>query len=230
MSLKDLISNTVTSLREEWRANLQTIAAIITIILGLISIFSNILLVYRLLLGSIFIFVSSFYIGFRFAHYRISKTAVAIDGCIKHRKLLWKGKLCSKNGEWDMMNIENNPVCMQCQTPLQADWSKNSHSVGARGSNQRVLYEITNTQKNRKIWYCPECRDQYHRSENGREEVEKIFEKHFKRIWESKDNLYSIDTLRQNLTDGSSSPHPKQLWKEYVEVVEDGTVSTECFH
>ena len=99
MNLEDLIRSSTASLQQEWRANLEAIGAIGTIILAAISLVPNFPTIYRLLSVACFISVAFFYAGFRFALYRSSRTTVAIEGCIRYQNVLWKGQLRTKRGD-----------------------------------------------------------------------------------------------------------------------------------
>jgi hypothetical protein len=155
-----------------WRARLDTITMTIGIVSGILTIasfFSGISFVYWLVAGIVSVATISFYLGTRFTTYQMSQTTVCVEGCIKNNRTFWKGELYTKNGEWDSIEVEKNPMCPDCQTHLQAAWSESNYSAGVRGNNQRALAKAVGAHEKSKIWRCPGCQNQYSRPERGRD-------------------------------------------------------------
>lgn len=160
----------------------------------------------------------------------MSRTTVSIEGCIENNRVLWKGELYTKNGEWDSIEVEKYPMCPNCQTHLQAEWLESDYPAGVRGKNLRALDKAVGAHEKKRIWRCPGCQNQYSRPERGRERVEKLFKKHFSKLWESEDKPYSISTLRKEYQNNEGKqPSARQMWINYVDVVEDSNLSTDCF-
>jgi hypothetical protein len=234
MNLGDFLTDGADSyFPKKWRAKSRTIVAIVSFVASLLTIYgyiAGISAIYWLVAGTVFAVVTAFYLGTRFATYQMSQTTVSVEGCIKNNRVLWKGELYTKNEKRDSIEVEKYPMCPDCQTHLQAEWSESSYSSGARGMNQRALAKAVGAHEKRKIWRCPGCQNQYLRPDRGREKVEKLFEKHFSKMWDSENEPYSIDTLRREYrTNEGEQPSARQLWVKYVNVTEDSNLSTDCF-
>ena len=221
------------SLASNWITRISVVSAIIGIVSGMITIagfIADIPAEYWVTSLVIFLLIVSFSLGYYLAIRDLTKESTKVEGCIKKSGRLWRGSLRTKNDEWDSIEVEQYPTCQECQTGLRPDWSETSYESGVRGQNRRALTSATGMHERRRIWKCPDCSNEYPRDERERENIERVFEKHFSKIFNSQQEPYSYDVLRKDHRDDcDEQPDAAQIWKRYAEIVNDTSVSTECF-
>lgn len=207
---------------------LSFLAAIAT----LVSFFAGWPLLVRLSISGIMLIIISSYCGIRAERYWQSRSEIAVEGCIIHCNVLWRGQLKTKRNEWDKVIVNRDPICPDCQTPLKADWFQPQDYSGIRGENRRMLNKMAGKDQQQKIWHCPDCEAQYSRRADRADhsEAKKLFEKHFRKMWESSNEEYSYKMLQQRHRGKTgTSLEPIEAWKAYTAVVNDSKVATSCF-
>lgn len=138
---------------------------------------------------------------------RRSTTEVEIEGCIEDNGVCWRGRLYTTRGEWDYVVVSNDPDCSACQTPLE-------------GSGPQV--------RGFSYYNCPGCGEEYEYSD--RSSIKKLFIKHFRKIWESDGEPYSIDRLEMDILHSQNEDiSPKRIWQAYEEQADESEVSVCCF-
>ncbi|MFC6769706.1 hypothetical protein [Natrinema soli] len=189
----------------------------IAILYGVISGAS---IVYQLVFLIVLVVPVSYYIGVRRTERRLSQTSTAVEGCIESSGVLWRGRLHHGN-DWSV-EVEK-PYCPNCQTPVQKEWHEPNYGIGARAANRRALAKATGDHQRIRVWKCSGCEDINRRQTEDEQQVRNLFEKHFRRMRESKGE-FSLNKLREEAGDD-----PKDIWSEYAAVVDDSEVSTACF-
>lgn len=138
---------------------------------------------------------------------RRSSTKLTIEGCVKSRGVCWRGRLFTANGDWEYMEVDDEPVCSDCQTPL--------------GGSGPVFKRLS-------YFSCPSCGEEYRYSD--RESAGKLFKKHFRRILESEEGWYTLKELKKDVQSSQEKvATPKGIWRAYESQVDDDEVSTCCF-
>lgn len=163
---------------------------------------------------------------------RVSETASAIDeieGCVEVRGVAWKGTADLSNGTVSGIDVSHNPVCPKCQSPMNSEEVKGGQSGGIPGrrKNRAAMSGFNSSY----FWKCPssDCDYSSKKDFDGRDDALNLLEKHFDRITESYDEEYSLDALIDYIQDDGGEVNPRQIWRRYVQVVDDSDVSLKCF-
>lgn len=135
----------------------------------------------------------------------------AIEGCLKVSGALWRGTAHISNGELEEIEVPYKAYCRRCHT-LMYDDEKEGVPVAVLGKTEYMD--------------CPDCGFRTEKSISKYHDAEKLFDTHFEQIIESDSEEYSFQTLIENIDEGVT---PRRVWEEYVEVVDDDKVSTDCF-
>lgn len=151
-----------------------------------------------------------------------STTSVnTIEACVEKGGVAWKGTAELSNGKLVNIDIPYKPICPKCQSfPKEKTVRYNTNSGP---------YDRRSQPKSQDYWKCPnsDCQHSKKSEYDYFKEAENLLESHFERIIESEGEEYSLDALVEAI-DGE--PTPKEIWRQYVEVVDDSDVSTNCFH
>jgi hypothetical protein len=146
-----------------------------------------------------------------------------IEGCIEKDGIAWQGTAHISDGRVQDIYLPYDPTCPECQTGMVD--RTNQPSPQERRQNPSYSQNAQPTP----IFACPNdaCGHTAERTSNQTDEVEKLLERHAKRIVETADEPYSLSSLVECIEDGIS---PRRVWEEYVNVVDEEQVSTNCFH
>ncbi|CDK39497.1 hypothetical protein BN903_49 [Halorubrum sp. AJ67] len=85
--------------------------------------------------------------------------------------------------------------------------------------------------QSKKIWVCSndECGHSANRDTSEYSDAENLFERHIRRIVESEDEEYSLQSLLDRLGEDEKVTG-RRIWEKYAEIVDDDQISTNCFH
>ena len=163
---------------------------------------------------------------------RASETPTPVDeieGCVEVRGVAWKGTANLSNGTVESIDVSHNPVCPECQSPMNSEkvTRRRSGGISSRAKNRAAMSGFNSSY----IWKCPSADCDY-RSEkdfDGHDDAFNLLEKHFDRITESDNKKYSMEALIDYIQNDGGEVTPRQIWSRYVQVVDDSDVSLECF-
>ncbi|WP_424016291.1 hypothetical protein ACOZ4N_01300 (plasmid) [Halorientalis pallida] len=146
-----------------------------------------------------------------------------IEGCVEKDGIAWQGTAHFAEGRVQNIYLPYDPTCPECQTGMVDRTDQPSSQEQRQNSSYSQDAQPT------PIFACPNeaCGHTAERTSNQTDEVEKLLERHAKRIVETVDEPYSLSSLVEGIEDGIT---PRRVWKEYVSVVDDEQVSTNCFH
>lgn len=167
------------------------------------------------------------------AHIRIltpsSESIDSIEGCVEVRDVAWKGTAKLSNGTVDGIDISHNPVCPDCQSPMNSEEVQRGHSGGLspRSKNRAAMSGFNKSY----FWKCPspDCGYSSKKDFDGRDDALNLLEKHFDRITETTEEDYSLDALIETIQESGREVTPREVWQQYEDVVDDSNVSTKCF-
>ncbi|WP_144925979.1 hypothetical protein [Halorubrum salsamenti] len=147
----------------------------------------------------------------------------AIEGCIQKSGVVWKGTAHLNRGEVENIEVPYKPICPKCQTGL-VDRTQ-VPSMQEQRQNPSYGSEAQPT----KVFSCSNgnCEHTVARDTDQYDEVKYLFERHAKRITETRDEDYSLRTLVENI---DNQVTPQSVWEQYARTVDDEQVSTNCFH
>ncbi|MFB6229136.1 MAG: Yip1 family protein [Halobacteriales archaeon] len=147
----------------------------------------------------------------------------AIEGCIQKGGVAWKGTAYLNRGVVENIEVPYKPICPKCQTGLVDRTQEPSMQEQRRNPSYSPEAQPT------EVFSCSNdnCEHTVARDTDQYDEVKHLFERHAKRITETRDEDYSLRTLIENIDNGVT---PQSVWEEYAEIVDDEQVSTNCFH
>lgn len=147
----------------------------------------------------------------------------AIKGCIERRGVAWQGTAHLHRGEITNIEVPFDPLCPNCQTGF-IDTTDNPSP-----KDQRQNPSYSPRAQSTPVFSCPNdnCGHTVERHTEQHKAAQQLFERHARRITESRDEDHSLRSLILNI-DGPVTP--KKIWREYAEIVDDEQISTNCFH
>jgi len=134
-----------------------------------------------------------------------------IEGCIEVGESCWRGTAELSNRQVHDTEVAYKAICPECQTVMYD---------GESGAAGVATTAIT-------FWDCPSCGHQTVEKYSKYEDAQNLFNSNIRRIVESSEEEYSLDTLIENI-DGEVTP--RGIWEQYVEVRDDQHVSVDCFY
>lgn len=146
-----------------------------------------------------------------------------IEGCVETGGVAWSGTAYLQDGQVENIDVPFKPICPECQTGLV------ERTKEATAAEQRLNPAYTPDAQPIPIYLCPNdsCQYSVERDPDKYDDAQLLFERHVKRITETRDEDYSLRNLVSNIENAAT---PKSVWEEYAEVVDDEQVSTNCFH
>lgn len=168
-----------------------------------------------------------------FAHVRtLSETYASVDtieGCVEVRDIAWKGTGNISDGSINGIDVSHNPVCPDCQSPMNSEERKRGRSGGIpiRSRNRAALSGSSTSY----FWKCPssDCGYSSKKDFDGRDDALNLLQKHFDRITETDGEEYSLDSLIETIQESDREVTPREVWRQYEEDIDDSDVSTKCF-
>jgi len=116
-----------------------------------------------------------------------SATVESLEGCVEVRNTLWKGRADISDNKVCGINVPNEPLCLDCQSPMNRDEIKPTSGGGVRARNRRALSRTSGGMGKTFLWKCPssDCGNTVKRDFDREDEAINLFSKHFARIVES---------------------------------------------
>ena len=153
----------------------------------------------------------------------------SIEGCVEIRGVSWKGTGSISDGQIAGIDVPRNPTCPDCQSPMNTEEVKRGGRSGipARSMNQRALGGSSTSY----YWKCPssDCGKSKKKDRDRRDEAKNLLEKHFDRITKTEGEEYSLSNLIESVQESGGEVTGRQVWRRYVDIVDDSDVSTKCF-
>ncbi|GAB3704340.1 hypothetical protein GCM10028858_21220 [Halorubrum pallidum] len=170
------------------------------------------------------------YAHIRYTSTGSSTTFSSLEGCVEVRGTLWKGTAEVRSGEINGISVSNEPLCIECQSPMNRDETKVSGISSARSRNSAAMGGGGRS-KTQYRWKCPSsgCGNTVVRDFDREDEAFNLFSKHFDRIVKSQGENYSLNSLINKIDDTESEVTSRHVWRKYVEIANDPDVSKKCF-
>lgn len=136
-----------------------------------------------------------------------------IVGCVKTDGVVWRGIATISQGEIEDIEVPYEALCPQCGTEMN--------------SENTMVTNIRDPSKHQSRWKCPNSNCRHVTTWNSSDGAENIFKRHVRRIIQSENKEYSLNSLIDQI-DGEATD--KKIWRQYVSITKDGDLSTSCFH
>lgn len=136
-----------------------------------------------------------------------------ITGCIEKDGVTWRGVATITQGDIEGVEIPYEAFCPHCKTEMN---SENTRTTNIRDSS-----------KHQSLWRCPNSSCGYVTEWSTSDDAENIFKTHIRRIVQSENEEYSLDSLIEQI-DGKITG--ENIWRQYVSNTDDENISISCFH